>query len=461
MNGWNHALNIAARGMNMNATNQDEILLNKNASSHDADLISKLLQLTPIAYDRIRTTFAKEMGIRPSTLDLIIKSEKQVSQKDGKSPLTDIEPWPEPVNPEALLTDVMHTIERFIVCQHETIVAATLWAAMTWFIDVIQIAPLAVITAPEKRCGKSQLLFLFSQIVKRPLAVSNISPSALFRSIDAWQPTLLIDEVDTFMRENNELRGLINAGHTRNAAFIYRTTGEDHTLTAFNLWGAKALAGIGKLGDTLMDRSIILSLRRKLPHEVSVRLRHAEPGLFQTLAAKLARFALDYSDQMLTARPHLPDNLGDRAQDNWEPLLAIADIAQGNWPQLARNTALKLSSDLASSHSIGIELLADIQDIIEKMSSDRITSADLIKQLCDDLEKPWATFNRGQPISPRQIANRLRDYDITSNTIRIGTNTAKGYLFSQFADAFNRYLPPDQPSVTTSQAIDNKRLDVT
>ena len=447
--------------MTMNATNQNKMFPINNASSHDADLISKLLQLNPIAYDRVRTTFAKEMGIRPSTLDLMVKSEKQVSQKDDKSPFTDIEPWPEPVNPETLLTDIRHTIQRFIVCQNETIVAATLWAAMTWFIDVIQVAPLAVITAPEKRCGKSQLLFLLSQIVKRPLAASNISPAALFRSIDAWQPTLLIDEVDTFMKENNELRGLINAGHTRTAAFIYRTTGEDHTLTAFNLWGAKALAGIGKLGDTLMDRSIILSLRRKLPNEVSVRLRHAEPGLFQTLAAKLARFALDYSDQILTARPHLPDTLGDRAQDNWEPLLAIADIAQGDWPQLARNTALKLSSDLASSHSIGVELLADVHDIIEKIPSDRITSADLIKQLCDDLEKPWATFNRGQPISPRQIANRLRDHGITSNTIRIGTNTAKGYLFSQFADAFNRYLPPDHPSVTTSQTIEDKRLDVT
>jgi putative DNA primase/helicase len=186
------------------------------------------------------------------------------------------------------------------------------------------VAPLAVITAPEKRCGKSQLLFLFSQIVKRPLAASNISPASLFRSIDAWQPTLLIDEVDTFMKENHELRGLINAGHTRTAAYIYRTTGEEHVLTQFNLWGAKALAGIGKLNDTLMDRSIILSLRRKLPIEQVERLRHAEPGLFQQLAAKLARFALDYSGQIVSARPQLPDTLGDRAQDNWESLLATA-----------------------------------------------------------------------------------------------------------------------------------------
>jgi len=424
--------------------------IENNHTHHDTDLINKLKQLTPIAYDRVRITFAKEMGIRPATLDSIIKHEKTASQKGEKSPFPDIKPWHESINPENLLSDIAQSIKRFIVCENETVIAATLWIAMTWFIDVIQVAPLAIITAPEKRCGKSQLLFLFGQLVKRPLTASNISPSALFRSIDTLQPTLLIDEVDTFLKENHELRGLINAGHTRNAAFIYRTTGEDHTLTQFNLWGAKALAGIGKLNDTLMDRSILLSLRRKLATEQTERLRHAEPQLFKQLAAKLARLAADYSGQILIARPELPNALGDRAQDNWEPLLAIADIAQGDWPQLARKTALKISGNFEQSKSIGVELLADIQDIIESMNTDRITSADLINKLCDDPEKPWRTFNHGHPISPRQLACRMHDYGITSTTIRFHSATAKGYLFLQFADAFNRYLSTNKaPSVTT------------
>lgn len=431
-------------------------------SDNDMDLINKLKGLTPIVYDRMRKTFAKAMGVRPTTLDLIVKNEKSTAKTEEKTPFSDIEPWVEPINPSQLLSDIARTIKRFIVCDHETVIAATLWVTMTWFIDVIHVAPLAVITAPEKRCGKSQLLFLFSQLVKRPLAASNISPAALFRSIDAWQPTLLIDEVDTFMRENHELRGLINAGHTRPAAFIYRTTGEDHALTQFNLWGAKALAGIGKLNDTLMDRSIILSLRRKLPLEYAERLRHAEPDLFTVLAEKLARFAADYSEQILAARPALPDTLSDRAQDNWEPLLAIADIAKDSWPELARNAALKISGDMESTKSIGVELLSDIQDIIDTMRTDRITSADLIKKLCEDPEKPWATFNHGRPISPRQIACRLREYGISSTTIRLHTTTAKGYLFMQFADAFNRYLSSDQEtSVTTSQTISNRHENVT
>lgn len=96
-----------------------------------------------------------------------------------------------------------------------------------------------MITAPEKRCGKSQLLFLLANIVKRPLETSNISTAALFRGIDLWKPTLLIDEVDTFVKNNEDLRGAINAGHTPKGC-IWRSVGDDHTPTRFNVFGAKA-----------------------------------------------------------------------------------------------------------------------------------------------------------------------------------------------------------------------------
>ena len=198
---------------------------------------------------------------------------------------------------------IASTVRRFIVCDAETADAVALWVAMTWFMDVVQIAPLAVITAPEKRCGKSLLLFLLGRLSCRPLTASNISPAALFRCIDAWNPTLLVDEADAFARENEELRGLLNCGHTRDGAYVVRTVGDDHTPRKFNTWGAKALAGIGKLADTLMDRAIVLELRRKLPHEQVERLRHAEPDLFETLAEKLARFAEDYRDEVRQARP--------------------------------------------------------------------------------------------------------------------------------------------------------------
>jgi putative DNA primase/helicase len=425
----------------------------------DNKTIKRLTALTPFEYDRVRISEAKTLNIRPATLDNLIKAAKLISRKENKTPFTEIEPWYEPINPAELLTDISNTIKRFIICPPETIHAATLWIAMTWFIDVIQVAPLAVITAPEKRCGKSQLLFLISRLVNRPLSASNISPSALFRSIDAWQPTLLIDEADSFMRENDELRGIINCGHTRDSAKIIRTVGDDYTPTTFIVWGAKALAGIGHLPDTIMDRAITLELRRKLINEATERLRHVEPNLFKILSAKLARFAQDYSDAIQQAKPELPDALNDRAQDNWEPLLAIADVVGNDWPKLARSIAIKISGNKEHSQSLGVELLSDIQEIFESKNTDRISSAELIRLLCADEEKPWATYNRNAPITPRQIATRLKEFGIISNTIRIGMITAKGYMKAQFADAFARYLT--LTNVTTSQPYNHNDFCVT
>jgi putative DNA primase/helicase len=410
----------------------------------DDAVARRLAGISLAEYDRARKAEAEALGISPTTLDKMVKQARKDEESAGLD-FDDVEIWPHPVNPADLLTEVSATVRRFIICQPETADAVALWACMTWFMDVVQIAPLAVITAPEKRCGKSQLLFLLGKLSYRPLTASNITPAALFRSIDAWKPTLLVDEADAFMRDNEELRGLLNCGHTRDSAYIIRTVGENFTPTRFNVWGAKALAGIGHLADTLMDRAVTLELRRKLPHEAVDRLRYAEPGLFDDLASKLARFAEDQRDDVRRARPALPASLHDRAQDNWEPLLAIADVASGNWPDLARKAALKLSGVDSPTMSTGTELLSDIQEVFEHKRFTKISTADLIAALCDDDEKIWATYNRGKPVSPRQISKRLSDFGIKSKNIRIGYDVAKGFDLEQFQEAFARYLssPPE------------------
>jgi putative DNA primase/helicase len=211
-----------------------------------------------------------------------------------------------------------------------------------------------------------------------------------------------------------------------------------------------------------MDRSIILELRRKLPHESVDRIRYAETGLFYELCQKLARFANDNSARVRLERPDLPHSLNDRQQDNWEPLLAIATVAGGSWHNIAIAAALKLSGGESLSLSIGTELLADIQEIFERKKIDRISSVDLIKELCADDEKPWATYNKGFQIKPRQIASRLKGYDIHSKTIRISFGeTPKGYEISQFKEAFLRYIPLTPPvSATPPQTSIQAALNV-
>lgn len=429
----------------------DEAQTTTTSKPNDNATLERLAALSPLDYDRVRKPEAEKMGVRPATLDSLVKSIRKGAENSG-IPIDIAEPWPDEINPTELFNDVTHCIKRFIVCPDETARAAALWVGMTWLIDTVQVAPLAVITAPEKRCGKSQFLFLIGRLVKAPLTASNISAAALFRVIDAWQPTLLIDEADAFMKDNEELRGLINCGHTRDSAYIVRVVGDSHTPTKFNAWGAKAISGIGHLADTLMDRAIVLELRRKLPHESVDRLRHVDVDLFNVLAAKLARFADDYGETIRKARPHLPERLNDRAQDNWEPLLAIADVVGGAWPDMARKAALKISGSESDAMSIGVELLHDIKEVFDDKGIAKISSADLITALCSDDEKPWATYNRGKQISPRQVSNKLTGYGIKSKDIRIGSIVKKGFELEQFGESFYRYLSGNKPHDVADKA---------
>lgn len=310
---------------------------------------------------------------------------------------------------------------------------------------MVEVAPLAIINAPEKSCGKTQLLTVIGRMAYRPLPASNASASALFRAVELWKPTILIDEADTFFRDNTELHGMVNAGYLRDG-YVLRSEaiGDTFEPRMFSVFSAKALAGIAlekHLPDATMSRGIVLNLRRKLSHESVSRLRHADRDLFSVMAEKLARFAADYSQQVRQARPLLPDALSDRDQDNWEPLLAIASCAGDEWIGRATAAALKLSGACEKTVSTGNELLQDIQHVFESKKADKISTADLIEALCADDECAWATYNRGKPLAPRQLAKQLSGYGIASKNIKRGSyEVYKGFELSQFSDAFVRYL---------------------
>ncbi|MDP2876506.1 MAG: DUF3631 domain-containing protein [Holophaga sp.] len=419
------------------------------------EVINRLASLQPLDYEVMRTAEAKRLGVRISALDeAVMQTRKDHLANSGKPTMFPlVEPWPVSVEPADLLDQIHRTVRRFIICDTSTSIAAALWIAFTWFIDHVMVAPLAVITAPEKRCGKSQLLDVICRLSRRPIVASNISPAAVYRTIEAFKPTLLIDEADSFLKDNEELRGVINSGHTRQSAYVIRTVGDDHEPRQFSTWGAKAIAGIGHLSGTLMDRAVVLTLRRKLSNEKVERLRHADPSEFACLASKLARFAEDNGQAIADARPDLPEALNDRAQDNWEPLLAIADLAGGEWPKNARAAALNISGAEHDTPSTSAELLADVREAfgckgLERMGDRLISTADLLKCLLEDELKPWSSYYQGRQMNPRQLANRLKEYEIHSENIKFSYGqTLKGYRQSQFEDVFARYLTPsDTPS---------------
>lgn len=422
----------------------------------DDDAIAWLAALPPMQYDRVRKDEAGRLNVRPATLDQMVKAARGEIEIDNAAPFQDVEPWHEPVDGGALLSEMAHTIRRFIVCDSETVTAAVLWCVAAWLVDHVSVCPILLINAPEKACGKTQFLTVVGRMVPRPAQAASISQSVLFRMVEKYQPTLLVDEIETVLTKDAEdLRGLMNAGHTRDSAFVWRSVavGDDFEPKRFNVFGFKALAGINadRLAETITSRAVVAQMRRKLPHETAERLRHAESGLFDALRAKLARWTEDYAEAVRASRPEFPDALSDRDQDNWEPLFAVADLAGGNWPEVARRAALKLCSNGAVAQSSGAELLADIRDVFETRKMRRISSVDLLGYLSDDEEKPWATWSRGKPMTPRQLSEKLSKYGITSANIKFGNaDVRKGYRAEQFDEAFSRYLSAAPDSSATS-----------
>ena len=432
-------------------------------------LVTELAKLPLLEYEKRRPDAAKELGCRASVLDKLVEAERAKTNDDdgdgsGASVLfPEVTPWPEPVDGAELLDEMAELFKRHAILPRHAEDAISLWVCFTHAIDAVEVAPVLGIVSPEKRCGKTTALSLIAKLVRRPLPASNISAAALFRSVEMWAPTLLIDEADTFLRESPELNGILNSGHTKTTAYVIRTVGDDHEPRRFSTWGAKAIACIGGLSSTLLDRSILIELRRKLPGEQTEKLRHADSRQFDRVLRRIDRFVADNKAAIRSARPALPEALHDRAADNWEPLLAIADIAGGAWHARARKAALALSGAQADAKSTNQELLEDIQAIFSATKKDRIATSALIGALCGDDEKRWSTYNRGKPITPKQVAQRLHGFGVISKTIRIDRyETAKGYLLADFTDAFGRYLPvTPSASVTPPQASIDADLGVT
>lgn len=231
-----------------------------------------------------------------------------------------------------LLEDVRAFVRRFVVLTDGQADAITLWIAHTHVFDVFGITPYLAVTSAEKRSGKTRLLEVLELLIRDALPTANISDAALFRVIDSKQPTLLVDEVDALFSNKSpreELRGILNAGYRRGAV-VHRMGGSNNTsLQSFSVYCPKAFAGIGNcLPDTISDRSIPISLKRRTRDETVDRFRLRDVQVEgHALRDRLTDWLDPQRDHLHSSRPTLPDELDDRAQDVWEPLLAIADLA--------------------------------------------------------------------------------------------------------------------------------------
>ncbi len=417
--------------------------------SEDDAKIAELAQLSMLQYDQCREVAAKDLGIRVSVLDKLVEDKRPKHTEDEVGdPFETVEPWHDPVDGAQLLSEVKTAIRRFCILPEFSDTIIAMWVLHAWTHDAADISPILAFVSPEKRCGKTTALSIVGALVPKPMHAVNISTSVLFRVIEKHQPTLLIDEGDTFLATNDELRGIINGGHNRLSAYVWRSVGDDFDPCRFKVWAPKCIAMIGKLPDTLEDRALVVPLRRKKAGEKVERFRADRVNDFLDLRRKCQRWANDNIDLLCKDDPQVPDELDDRAQDNARAICAIADLAGGDWPETVRAALVGLAEqNEEESQSPGVLLLRDIAEILGSRQDKRLGSGELCNILCNLEESPWGEWRRGSPITTRGIAKLLKPYGIKPRRDRNGSC----YWQTDFTDPIKRYLS-DHPSKTVTTA---------
>jgi len=226
--------------------------------------ILELARLTPLDYELCREAEAKALTLRVRALDNLVAASRPAAPDDDADPFADIDPWDEPVDGAAMADDIRARLKAHVVFGSPGDAdLAAIWVIGSYLMDTWRLWPKLMITSPTKQCGKSTLLEVLDAMVCKGMIVSNTTSAGVFRAIEAWHPCLLFDEADTWMKEDAELGGILNCGHTRRTARVVRVVEKAGELVPvpFSTWAAMAIAGIGSQQDTLMSRSIVISLR--------------------------------------------------------------------------------------------------------------------------------------------------------------------------------------------------------
>jgi hypothetical protein len=339
-------------------------------------------------------------------------------------------------------------------------VAVTLWAAHTHLAARFESTPRLALLSPEKQCGKSRVLELLELLCAGAETLSDASPAYLYRRIGAGQVTILLDEADAIWKRGKSdetaeaLRSIVNAGHRRSATVgRVEMNGSAANLTRFRCYAPAAIAGIGNLPDTIMDRAVVVRMRRRAPGERvrDYRERTTRPE-GDALREQLAEWAASVAESVGDPWPHMPPGVADRPADVWEPLLMVADLAGGDWPKLAAEACTAFVTGARDdTASYGTRLLADLRDVFG--DAPQLFTQTILDRLHAIGESPWADYAYGKPFTARDLAEMLKDHQVKSHQLRIGEDSRKGYRRADLEDTWARYLRPGSETSETAETL--------
>jgi hypothetical protein len=408
--------------------------------------IDELARLSAIQYERQRKRAAKDLGVRGAVLDKEVEASRaRIAEETGPKPLFPywlVEAWPEVVDGDALIRHIVRRVQRHVVLAPEQALTVALWVLQAWAHPGAAVySPILMATSAEANSGKTTLLNVISFLAPRSLPTVGVTEAALFRSIEKWGPTLIIDEADTILVDNEALPAVINSGWTRGSG-VLRCDGDNNEPRLFPTFAPKAIGSKGKrLPDTTLSRCIIIELKRKKPSDRAEHFRHLDDPELADLRRQAQRWTADNVGALEIVVPEMPAGFDSRIGDNWRLMTAIADRAGGDWPEQARHAATVIAKVSASDQSIRVQLLADIRQVFADKATDRLPTIELVAALVDIDGHPWAEWSRGKEITASALGRLLAPLGITSGTIRTGTHqTPKGYRLGHFEDSFERYL---------------------
>jgi putative DNA primase/helicase len=372
-----------------------------------------------------------------------------------------IEPYYKEVSGEELFFTIQKTLGRFLVLPKDADVAITLWIMFSWVHNAFDYSPILNVWSPTKRCGKTRLLKVIRRLVPKPLSTSNITPSAIFRSIERDEPTLLIDEADTFLGASDEITGVINSGYERDSSYVTRNekVGDEYIPTQIRTWCPKVLAGIGNRKETIIDRSLSIHMMRISRKGKVDRYSRQVYDEMDNINAMLQRWSNDNEDKLddlyNNSLPNTPDCLNDRATDIWNILLTISDHIGGAVPAIARKSSITISYEEDEPESSPVELLEHILRASKDSGWSEASGNDICRKLCQFEDGPWIEVNNGKPITPNKLAKMLKCFKVKPK--QIWDSEKKNRRLYQIKDVKEAYAPYN-PSTSDRSDRDDSSL---
>jgi len=438
-----------------------------DAPAYRVSTITKLAKMPKLEREPLLKNAARRMGLKLATLNEEIakagksgKSASAAQPASGQGPAAEAvddgpkwapakNVWAKPVNGAELLDELTSAVHRFVMVDDQGGMVIGLWVLFTWLFEhIAETNPFLRIISATPGCGKSTLLKVLMRLCRSGWIVSRISPSAFARTMNAERRTLLSDEGDAFLHENEVMRNVLDGSSDPDTANIALSvkSGDEWVPTELITYVPIAIASIGRLRkmETVEDRSLAVHLKRATPVELKRlakgRRRELE-AVLRPLAEKCARWAADNAEKLKGVRPELPNGLTGREMDKIEPIVVIADAISEEIGRAARLAAIDASGAHDTDLPIGVVLINDIRRLFETKSIDKVSSQTLCEELAALEDRPWGEYGKARkPISKNQIARLLRPFGVVPSTIRIADGLSlKGYQRDHFRDAFERY----------------------